>query len=90
MSFGEIKEAFCLVLNRNKDPFTNWRHAFGIINKVDSHNKVLEKMQSSTSSESKNVLAQKLRFLFVKALSILDSKLLRLRFIFIEAWKRIL
>jgi len=23
-----------LVLNRNKDPFTNWRHASGIINKV--------------------------------------------------------
>jgi len=25
-------EAFCLVLNRNKDAFTNWRHTSGIIN----------------------------------------------------------
>jgi len=30
----KYKEAFCLVLNRNKNPFTNWRHASGIINKV--------------------------------------------------------
>jgi len=31
----KYKEAFCLVLNRNKDPFTNnWRHTLRIINKV--------------------------------------------------------
>jgi len=30
----KYKEAFCLVLNRNKDPLTNWRDASGIINKV--------------------------------------------------------
>jgi len=30
----KYKEAICLVLNRNKDPFTNWRHASGIIYKV--------------------------------------------------------
>jgi len=30
----KYKEAYCLVLNRNKDTFTNWRHASGIINKV--------------------------------------------------------
>jgi len=27
-------EAFCLVLNRNKDPLTNWCHVLEIINKV--------------------------------------------------------
>jgi len=30
----KYKEAFCLILNRNKDQFTNWRHASGIISKV--------------------------------------------------------
>jgi len=30
----KYKEAFCLGLNRNKDPFTNRRHESGIINKV--------------------------------------------------------
>jgi len=30
----KYKEGFCLVLNRNKDSFTNWRHALGIIHKV--------------------------------------------------------
>jgi len=30
----KYKEAFCLVLNRNKYPFTNWRYKLGIINKV--------------------------------------------------------
>jgi len=30
----EAKEAFCLVLNRNKELLTNWRHRSGIINKV--------------------------------------------------------
>jgi len=30
----KTERSFLSVLNRNKDPFTNWRHAPGIINKV--------------------------------------------------------